>query len=72
MAAVAVTIERPCGQDRCMGRRQGSISSAAGSAAAMASGLPVRMKTSTAASRKRAERGGFDNGAFLEYVDQAR
>jgi len=55
-----------------MGRRQGSISSAARSAAARASGLPVRMKTSTAASRKRAERGGFDNGTFLEYVDQAR
>ena len=24
------------------------------------------------ASRKRAERGGFDNRIFLEYVDQAR
>ena len=46
----AVTSERPCGQDRCLGRRQGSISSAARSAAAMASGLPVRVKTSTAVS----------------------
>jgi len=46
----AVTGERPCGQDRRLGRRQGSISSAARSAAAMASGLPVRVKTSTAVS----------------------
>jgi hypothetical protein len=49
-AMAAVISEGPCGQDRCLGRCQGSMSSAARSAAAKASGLPVRAKTSTAVS----------------------
>lgn len=42
--------ELSCGQDRYLGPGEGSISSVARSAAAMASGLPVRAKTSMAVS----------------------